>query len=190
MPTHTGDPLPTCLIIGHHCQPTLIVHHYLSALVVHLRLLPVLILCYHPSTLTLPLHFLQPLITGHLLDLVIRLHLLPAPVIFMYRQGILDIASHRSSSPASLDDSSTCMSSPVNPHHKTASPPPNSGQHDSTVLDWQQEYCKLHIKYNALKEKIRFLEQSSQGGEGFSIEYDYIKIITYHSLHVHCFHSN
>lgn len=32
-------------------------------------------------------------------------------------------------------------------------------------ISWHEEYQKLHVKYNALKEKVRFLEQSSQGGE-------------------------
>ena len=75
---------------------------------------------------------------------------------------------HTSSPSASLDYTSSLN------HLHTPSPPVSAGQHAHTPhnraeeVDWQEEYRKLHIKYNALKEKIRFLEQSNQGGECFN----------------------
>ena len=77
------------------------------------------------------------------------------------------------------------VSSSVNTLH-TPSPPGNSahtppghltpvlssaGHHVQTPsisaenVDWQEEYRQLQVKYNALKEKVRILEQSSLGGK-------------------------
>ena len=72
---------------------------------------------------------------------------------------------HHTTSP-SLD----CRPASLNRCH-TPSPSANSGHrahlpnNSAEEVDWHEEYQKLHIKYNALKEKVRFLEQSSQGGE-------------------------
>ena len=95
---------------------------------------------------------------------------------------ILSTEPRHTPSPAARQNS---VSSSVNTLH-TPSPPGNSahtpprhlapvlssaGHHIQTpsisaeIVDWQEEYCQLQVKYNALKEKVRILEQSSLGGK-------------------------
>ncbi|XP_044183587.1 stress response protein nst1-like [Acropora millepora] len=74
------------------------------------------------------------------------------------------LSRRRTTSP-SLD----CRPASLNRCH-TPSPSANSGHrahspnNSAEEVDWHEEYQKLHVKYNALKEKVRFLEQSSQEG--------------------------
>ncbi|XP_068685178.1 uncharacterized protein [Montipora foliosa] len=93
---------------------------------------------------------------------------------------LLSIDLRHTPSPAARHN---CVSSSVNTLY-TPSPPGNSARtppgHLAPVLssaahhvqtpsiiaenvDWQEEYRQLHVKYNALKEKVKMLEQSSQG---------------------------